>query len=132
MQHSSPKKLHLCTVRCCDVHGRSVLSDLGGKKMSRSSTVYMWALKFGWVIGFAMLPPTILGDNCFHKEIQDITHCVNPAVLWTTEAPEKNKHLSRYRTFLFHIIYECNNVVFSSGYQGHWEAHHLRSKEAVV
>ena len=48
--------------------------------MSRSSTVYMWALKFGWVIGFAMLPPTILGDNWFYKEIQDITHCVNPAV----------------------------------------------------
>ena len=101
MQHSSPKKLHLCTVRCCDVHGRSVLSDLGGKKMSRSSTVYMWALKFGWVIGFAMLPPTILGDNCFHKEIQDMTHCVNPAVPWTTEAPEKNKHFSRYRTSPF-------------------------------
>ena len=69
--------------------------------MSRSSTVYMWALKFGWVIGFAMLPPTILGDNCFHKEIQDMTHCVNPAVPWTTEAPEKNKHFSRYRTSPF-------------------------------
>ena len=62
---------------------------------------YMWALKFGWVIGLAFFPLTILGYNWLHKEIQGITHCVNPAVLWTTEAPEKNKHLSRYRTFPF-------------------------------